>query len=146
MSAKDRTLIIVKPDGVERRLVGEVLHRFEQAGLTLDALDLRWPDRALVQQHYAEHRDKQFYDNLVTYLTDAPVVSAVFSGPDAVSTARRCVGHTNPSEADPDTIRGDLGEDSMAQADREDRALRNVVHASDSLSAAAAEIELWFGE
>jgi len=139
-----QTLVLVKPDGVQRRLVGQCLARFETAGLTVSALDLRQPGRDVVERHYREHDGKDFYANLVDYLADSSVAAAVFSGDDAVSTARDIVGDTNPADADTGTIRGDLGQDSMEQADREDRALQNVVHASEDADAARREISLWF--
>lgn len=142
--AGTQTFVLVKPDGVNRGLVGQVLARFEQQDLQLTALDLRRPEQELVEAHYQEHWDEDFYPALVDYLTDRWVVTAVFYGDSAVKTARDLVGDTNPPDADDGTIRGEFGEDSMEQADREDRALRNVVHASEDADAARREIMLWF--
>jgi len=140
-----QTLVLVKPDGVDRGLVGQVLARFEQEGLQIAALDMRQSSRQLVEQHYEEHREKDFYEGLVTYLCDDLVVAAVLAGENAVETARNVVGHTDPAEAADGTIRGDLGQDSMEAAEREGRALQNVVHASADEDAAHRETLLWFG-
>jgi len=130
----ERTLVIVKPDGVQRGLVGQILARFEARGLQIAALKLLWVDRPMAEAHYAVHRGKFFYEDLVKVITSSPVVACVIEGPGAVAVVRKMIGSTRPAEADPGTIRGDL---ALA-------GLRNLVHASDSPETAQAEIALWF--
>lgn len=130
----ERTLIIVKPDGVQRSLVGEILHRFERRGLRLAGLKLMQIDRDLAGRHYAVHEGKPFYSGLIDYITLGPVVIAVLEGPHAVQVVRQTLGGTRPDEAAPGTVRGDLGIDVS----------RNLVHASDAPESARNEIELYF--
>ena len=144
MSQSERTLVLVKPDGVQRQLVGQILSRLESANFAITALELRYPEQHHVEKHYQEHQDKAFFEPLVEYLTDSPVVATVLSGTDAVNTTRRIIGDTDPATASAETIRGELGTDSMEQADAEGRALQNLVHASADPADAAREISLWF--
>jgi len=131
----DRTLVLVKPDGVERRLVGEILGRLERKGLRLVALELRQVTVELAAQHYAEHQGKPFYDSLVAFITRSPVVAAVVEGPeDTYKVVRTLMGVTNPKEAAPGTIRGDLAVEFT----------ENLIHGSDSPESAAREIGLFF--
>ncbi|MCL6647577.1 MAG: nucleoside-diphosphate kinase [Chloroflexi bacterium] len=132
----ERTLIIVKPDGVQRGLVGAILERFERRGLKLVGLKLMRIDRSLAEQHYAEHVGKGFYEGLVAYITAGPVVVGVLEGPDAIEAVRATVGATNPVKAAAGTIRGDFG---LAVG-------RNLVHASDSPASARREVALFFRE
>lgn len=132
--AGERTLVLIKPDGVERGLVGRILARFEDRGLRIAALRLVHADRALAERHYAAHVGKGFYEGLVAFITSGPLVAVVLEGPDAISMARTMIGATDPRKADPGTIRGDLAVD-MGQ---------NLVHASDSQESAATELALWF--
>uniref|UniRef100_A0A8C6UH12 Nucleoside diphosphate kinase n=1 Tax=Neogobius melanostomus TaxID=47308 RepID=A0A8C6UH12_9GOBI len=133
-SAKERTFIAVKPDGVQRRLVGQVIHRFERRGFKLVGLKLLQVSKNLLSQHYCQLTKKPFYPDLVEYMTSGPVVAMVWEGPNIVQTCRMMVGHTNPAEAHAGTIRADF---SLHVS-------RNVVHASDSLEGAQREIMLWF--
>ena len=132
--ATERTLVLVKPDGVRRGLAGEVLRRLEAKGLTLVAMELRTLDKATAEEHYAEHRERPFFGDLVTFITSAPLVALVVEGPNAVAGTRRLMGVTNPVEATPGSIRGDyaleIGE--------------NLVHGSDSTESAAREIGIFF--
>lgn len=130
----ERTLVIIKPDGVQRGLVGEILGRFERRGLRLVGLKMLWLDRALAERHYAVHRGKFFYEDLVTYITSGPVVAAVVEGPEAIQVVRAMVGKTRPHESPPGTIRGDLALTG----------LRNLIHASDAPETAQHEIALFF--
>lgn len=139
----DQTFAVVKPDGVRRHLTSEVLARFTAAGLTPSQLAVGCPDRSLVAQHYRDAQDEPFFNDLLEYLAGELVVAAVLVGDDAVTTGREIVGDSDPAEAAPGTIRGDLGQDSVEQADQEQRAVRNVVHAADSPEAAEREISLW---
>jgi nucleoside-diphosphate kinase len=134
--AVERTLVILKPDAVQRGLVGEIVRRLERRGLKIVALELMTIDRDLASRHYAEHVGKPFYPGLIDYITSGPVVLAVFEGPDAVAVVRATMGKTNPVQADLGTIRGDLG--LMTG--------RNLIHGSDSAESAAREVALFFGD
>lgn len=129
-----RTLVILKPDAVQRAIAGELLTRFEKRGLRIAALRLLSVERALAETHYAVHADKFFYDDLVSTISASPVIAAVLEGPNAIAVVRSMVGATRPHEAAPGTIRGDYALVG----------LRNLIHASDAPETAAAEIALWF--
>ena len=131
-----RTLILVKPDAFERALTGEVLARFERKGLRIKALKLLQVDEAIANEHYAEHRDKPFFGELVSFITGAPLVAAVFEGHEAVPAARQVIGATNPVDAAPGSIRGDYALEVTF----------NMVHGSDSDESAEREIAIWFPE
>ena len=130
----ERTLILIKPDGVQRVLVGRILDRYEQRGLRIAGLKLMQADRSLAERHYAVHRDKPFFAGLVEFITSAPLVAAVLEGPNAIAVVRAMNGATRPHEAAPGSIRGDFALETA----------QNLVHASDSPENAAAEIALWF--
>jgi len=131
----ERTLALIKPDGVERRLIGEIISRIEQKGLTIAALELKHVSDELARAHYAEHQDKPFFGSLVEFITGGPVVAAVLEGPRAIAAFRQLAGGTDPVEkATPGTIRGDLGLETQF----------NLVHGSDSPESAEREIALWF--
>ncbi len=132
----ERTLILVKPDAVQRGLIGEVLGRLEARGLRIVGLRLMHVDESLARRHYAEHDGKPFFAGLVDYITSSPLVAAVLEGPGAIAAARQTMGATRPTEAAPGTIRGDLGLEVG----------RNLVHGSDGPESAAREIALFFGE
>ena len=134
MADTQRTLLLVKPDGVQRQLVGRVLGRFEDRGLKIVGLKLVWADRALAEQHYAVHRDKPFFAGLVEFITSAPLVAAAIEGPNAIAIVRAMNGATRPHEAAPGSIRGDFAVETA----------QNLVHASDSPEHAAAELALGF--
>lgn len=136
MADVERTLIIVKPDGVQRGLVGEIVGRFERRGLKIVALQMQQIDRGTAERHYAEHKGKPFFDGLVSYITSSPSVVMIFEGPQAVAAARCTIGSTKPVEASPGTIRGDLG---MMVG-------RNLVHGSDGTESAAREVEIFFDD
>ena len=131
----ERTLILLKPDTVERQLVGAVLSRFEQKGLKIVAMRMLQFTTELARKHYADHVGKPFYPGLETYITSGPVVAAILEGPDAIAIVRRMIGPTNGAEASSGTIRGDFALTSQ----------RNLVHASDSPEAAEREIKIFFG-
>jgi nucleoside-diphosphate kinase len=127
--------VLIKPDGVQRRVVGDIISRIERKGLTIVALELKSVDDALARAHYAEHADKSFFGSLLEFITSGPVVAAVLEGPRAIAAFRQIAGGTDPVEkATPGTIRGDLGLETQF----------NLVHGSDSAESAAREIELWF--
>jgi nucleoside-diphosphate kinase len=134
--AVERSLILIKPDAVERSLAGDILGRIERRGFTLRAARLLRVDRALGEEHYAEHREKPFFGELVDFITSAPTLALVVEGEGAIATLRTTIGATNPAEAAPGTIRGDL---ALAMPN-------NLVHGSDSPESAAREIALWFGD
>ena len=130
----ERTLVLIKPDGVQRGLVGEVLSRIERKGFTLVALQMRTLEREIAEQHYGEHKDKPFFADLVEFITGGPLVAAVIEGPEAIASWRTMMGATNPANAAPGTIRGDLATETQM----------NVTHGSDSPESAAREIALFF--
>lgn len=130
----ERTLIIFKPDALQRQLVGRILARFEDKGLRIVALRLQRSPRAQVERHYAVHKDRPFYSSLVEFMTSGPVILAVLEGPSAITVVRNLLGATDGRKADPGTIRGDFGLDQQ----------RNLVHASDGPETARTEIELFF--
>ena len=135
----ERTLILVKPDGVERNLTGQVLARFERKGYRIAELKMLVPSRELLEQHYAEHKGKPFYEPLVSYMGSGPVVALVLEGNGVLEGARTLMGSSHPTTAAPGTIRGDFGRDWGESVQK------NLVHGSDSSESADREIALWFG-
>ncbi|ERT06671.1 nucleoside diphosphate kinase [Lyngbya aestuarii BL J] len=132
----ERTFIAIKPDGVQRRLVGEVISRFEEKGFTLVGLKLMSVSRELAESHYEVHKGKPFFDGLMKFITSGPVVAMVWEGDGVVAAARKMIGATNPLTAEPGTIRGDYAV-SVG---------RNLIHGSDAIETANREISLWFKE
>lgn len=132
--AVEKTFVMVKPDGVQRGLVGEIIGRFERKGLKLVNAKLLQVPETLAQSHYAEHKERPFFGELVTFITSSPVFAMVLEGDSAISVARNMMGKTNPVESAPGTIRGDYGLTIGM----------NIIHGSDSAESAAREIELWF--
>ena len=132
--AIERTFIMVKPDGVERGLVGEVIGRFERKGFALERMQMLTPTEALASEHYAEHVDKPFFGDLLEFITRGPVVAMEWSGESAVSAARNIMGATNPASAAPGSIRGDLATVLT----------ENLLHGSDSVESAERELSIWF--
>lgn len=131
----ERTLVLIKPDGVERQLIGEIISRIERKGLNITALELRQVSGELASRHYAEHEGKPFFESLLEFITSGPVVAAIVEGPRAVAAVRQLAGGTDPVEnATPGTIRGDFGLETQF----------NLVHGSDSTDSARREIALWF--
>jgi nucleoside-diphosphate kinase len=130
----ERTLVLIKPDAMQRGLAGEILSRFEQRGLEMRAAKLVLVDRALAERHYAEHREKPFFGELTDFITSAPTLALVLEGEAAIGVVRTTIGATDPTNADPGTIRGDL---ALAMPN-------NLVHGSDSAESAEREIALWF--
>ena len=130
----ERTLVLVKPDGVSRGLVGEVISRIERKGLTLAALELRNVERSVAEQHYAEHASKPFFESLLEFITSGPLVAVVVEGDNAIAAFRQLAGATNPVQAENGSIRGDYALEVQY----------NIVHGSDSTESAKREIDLWF--
>jgi nucleoside-diphosphate kinase len=134
--AVERTLVLIKPDAMQRGLAGEILARFEQRGLQIREAQLVQVDRDLAERHYAEHAEKPFFGELVEFITSAPTLALALEGEGAIATVRRTMGATNPAESEPGSIRGDL---ALSMPD-------NLVHGSDSPESAQRELELWFGD
>lgn len=132
----ERTLILIKPDAMQRGLAGEIIHRLERRGLRIAAMKLMHVPQDLARRHYAEHEGKGFYEGLIAYITASPIIAAVFEGTNAVEAARQTMGKTNPIQAAPGTIRADFGLETG----------RNLVHGSDSPASAQREIALFFNE
>lgn len=131
----ERTLVLIKPDGVQRRMIGEIIGRIERKGLIIAALELKHVSEELASEHYAEHKGKPFFGSLLEFITSGPVVAAVVEGPRAITAFRQLAGGTDPVEkAVPGSIRGDLGLETQY----------NLVHGSDSAESAVREIGLWF--
>lgn len=130
----ERTLILIKPDAVQRQLIGKIVDRYEARGLRICAMKMVHADRALAERHYAVHREKPFFAGLVEFITSAPLVAMAVEGPHAIAMCREINGKTRPHEAAPGSIRGDWAVDTG----------HNLVHASDSPENAAAELDLWF--
>jgi nucleoside-diphosphate kinase len=132
----ERTLVLIKPDALERKLAGDILGRLERRALVVKAAKLVLVDRELAERHYEEHREKPFFGELLEFITSAPTLALVVEGESAISVVRSTMGATNPADAAPGTIRGDL---ALAMPD-------NLVHGSDSPESAKREIELWFAD
>ena len=130
----ERTLVLVKPDGVQRGLIGETVSRLERRGLRLAAVNFLQMSKNLAEHHYAIHKGKPFYDSLITYITSGPVMAMVWEGPNAIAAVRQTMGATQPIDASPGSFRHDFALEVG----------RNLTHASDSIETAEAEIELWF--
>lgn len=134
--AVEKTFVMVKPDGVQRGLVGEIVHRFESKGFKLVGAKLLQVSENLAKEHYAEHKERPFFGDLVTFITSSPVFAMVLEGEHAIAVARTMMGKTNPADSAPGTIRGDFGLTIGM----------NIIHGSDSAESAAREIHLWFGQ
>ena len=132
----ERSLVLIKPDAMQRGLAGTIITRLERQGLKLVALKMLKLDKALAQRHYAPHKDKPFFSSLVTYISSAPIIAAVFEGERAVERVRKAMGATDPAKSEAGTIRGDFGLDIE----------RNTIHGSDSIATAEEEIRLFFSE
>ena len=132
----ERTFIAIKPDGVQRSLVGDIISRFEAKGFTLVGMKLMQANRELAEQHYGEHKGKPFFNGLVDFITSGPLVAMVWEGEGVVASARKLIGATNPLTSEPGTIRGDFGI-SIG---------RNIIHGSDAVETANREIALWFND
>ena len=134
MPPSERTLVLIKPDGVQRQLVGRILARYEERGLEVAGLKLVHVDRALAERHYAVHREKPFFGSLVDFIVSAPLVALALDGPNAIAVVRAINGATRPHEAAPGTVRGDFALETA----------QNIVHASDGPETAVDELALWF--
>ena len=132
----EKSLVLIKPDAMKRNLAGAIISRLEEKGLRLSAIKMLHMDKALAERHYAVHKDKPFYNDLVNYITSAPIIACVFTGKDAVEVIRKTMGATDPPQAEKGTIRGDFGVDIE----------KNSVHGSDSPANAETEIKIFFAD
>jgi nucleoside-diphosphate kinase len=139
-----RTLVLLKPDAVQRAHMGEIITRFEHAGLTMVGCKMIWVDKEFAKQHYAEHVGKKFYPGLEAIITLGPVLAMVWEGVDAIDTVRKIVGPTEPKSAPAGTIRGDFAHVSYSHADEKGIGIKNLIHASANAEDAAKEVTLWF--
>jgi nucleoside-diphosphate kinase len=142
----EHTLVLIKPDGVQRGLIGRIIQRFEDVGFKICAAKMVWADEDLAEDHYEEHLDKHFYDGLEELLTSGPVMALILEGVKAIKKTRQLVGDTEPRAAKPGTIRGDFASMDYNFADSKGIALKNLVHASEDQEAAQEEINIWFDD
>jgi nucleoside-diphosphate kinase len=140
----ERTLVLLKPDAVQRSLVGNIITRFENVGLKIVGIKMQWVTSEFSKKHYSDHVSKPFYKALETFITEGPVIAMVIEGIHAVETVRKMVGSTEPRKALPGTIRGDFAHHSYEYADKKGISIKNLIHASDSIENANKEVSLWF--
>jgi nucleoside-diphosphate kinase len=142
----EQTLVLIKPDAVQRGLIGEIVSRFEKVGLKMIGAKMVWADKDMSKKHYSAHTEKPFYPGLEEMITEGPVLAMVLEGLHAVELVRKMVGETEPRKSQPGTIRGDYAHMSYAQADKTGKAVKNLIHASGDLDDAQKEVSLWFSE
>ncbi|MFC1686453.1 nucleoside-diphosphate kinase [Patescibacteria group bacterium] len=140
----EKTLVFIKPDGMRRTLAGEIIKRFERAGLTMVACKLTLLDEKTAKEHYKEHAEKDFFPHIINFITSAPIIIMVFEGVEAVENVRKLVGDTYPNEAKPGTIRGDFAHIDKDRGDKKDIGVSNLIHASSDKGAAKEETERFF--
>lgn len=140
----ERTLVLLKPDAVQRSLVGEILTRFEKVGVKIVGMKMVWVDEKFSKLHYSDHVSKPFYKGLEEFIVQGPLIAVVLEGVSAIETIRKLVGSTEPKKAAPGTIRGDYAHHSYEYADNKKIAIKNLIHASDSVESAKKEVSLWF--
>lgn len=143
---KEKTLVLIKPDGVQRSLSGRIISRFEDAGLKIIGMKMTWVDAEFSKKHYKAHIDKPFYPGLEAMITEGPVIAMVIEGLHVIELVRKIVGPTEPKTAQPGTIRGDFSHHSYEYTDSKGIAIKNLIHASGTKDESAAEIELWFND
>lgn len=139
-----KTLVLLKPDAVERGLCGEIIHRFERAGLKIMGMKMQWMNKEFASKHYDAHVQKDFYKSLEEYMTSGPVLAMVLEGVEAVTIVRKMAGETEPKKSTPGTIRGDFAVHSYAYADNKGISIKNLIHASGTPEEAQKEVNLWF--
>ncbi|PON58824.1 Nucleoside diphosphate kinase [Parasponia andersonii] len=145
----EQTFIMIKPDGLQRGLIGEIISRYEKKGFILKGLKLISAERSLAEKHYAEHSERPFFNQLVEFISSGPIVAMVWEGKNAIATARKLIGSSNPDDSAPGTIRGDFAIDidrAREFTHYEHSLSRNVIHGSDTVESAQREIALWFPE
>lgn len=140
----EKTLVLIKPDGVQRQLVGRIIRRFEDVGLKIAGMKMVWVTPDFAKKHYSAHVGKSFYAGLEAFITEGPVVAMAWQGLHAVELVRKIVGPTEPKIAPPGTIRGDFAHHSIEYANKRDKSVRNLIHASGNLKEAQEELMLWF--
>ena len=140
----ERTLVLLKPDAVQRAIIGRIISRFEDAGLKIVGMKMTWIDKDFSKRHYSEHVSKPFYKDLEKFITEGPVIAFVLEGPHAIESVRKISGPTEPRKALPGTIRGDFAQHSYEHANKHGMAIKNLIHASATKEEAKREIELWF--
>jgi len=140
----ERSLVLIKPDGVQRGIIGRILSRFEDAGLKYVGMKMVWVNREFARKHYAAHVEKPFYTGLEKMITEGPIIALAIEGLHAVEVVRKIVGGTEPKTAPPGTIRGDFAHHSYEYTDRKGIAIKNLIHASGNSKEAKQEIDLWF--
>ena len=143
---KEKTFVMIKPDAVQRGLVGEIINRFEKKGIKIVAMKLISVDKELAEKHYGIHKGKPFFEPTVKYITSSPVIAIVLEGINAIEMVRGIMGKTDPQKAEMGTIRGDFSFESPSLADVDKRAIKNLIHASGSVKEAKFERQLWFKE
>ena len=141
---KERTLVLVKPDGVQRGLSGRIISRFEDVGLKIVGMRMQWVDKEFAKVHYSAHVEKAFYPGLEAMITEGPVLALVLEGLHAVELVRKMVGATEPKSATPGTIRGDFAHHSYSYTDAQNKSIKNLIHASGNIEEAKQEVKLWF--
>lgn len=139
-----KTLVLIKPEGVQKHLTGKIIQRFEDAGLKIIGMKMIWIDKEFASKHYSAHKEKPFYKPLEEYITQGPVVAMILEGSSAVENVRKIVGGTEPKSAPPGTIRGDFAHGSYNHFDSKEIAVKNLIHASGNEKEAEQEIKLWF--
>ena len=142
----ERTFVALKPDTVKRGITGKIIDIFEEAGFKIVGMKMVWADEEILQDHYSEHVDKDFYERLEEYMSSGPIVAMVVEGVEAVKNTRKIVGETDPREADPSTIRGKFAHMSFEHADGSGRLHKNIIHASAEKDEAEEEISIWFDD
>lgn len=142
----ERTFVALKPDAVQRGVVGQIINRLERSGMRLSAMKMVQATEDVLQEHYSEHVDKDFYEGLRDFMQEGPVIAMVWEGVNAVENIRKLVGETAPKEARPGTIRGDFAHVSFEHADEEGKAVKNLIHASGEPEEAKEEVSIWFDE
>ncbi len=142
----EQTFVALKPDTVKRGITGKIITIFEEAGFKICGMKMVWADSDILQQHYEEHVDKDFYEGLEEFMSSGPIIAMVLEGVNAVENGRKLVGSTDPKDADPSTIRGRFAHMSFDHADSSDTLHKNVIHASAELDEAEREIEIWFND
>jgi nucleoside-diphosphate kinase len=140
----ERTLVLLKPDAVQRSLAGNIITRFENVGLKIVGIKMQWVNSEFSKKHYSEHVNKPFYKALEAFITEGPVIAMVIEGIHSVETVRKMVGSTEPKKAAPGTIRGDFAHHSYEYADKKGISIKNLIHASDTIENANKEVSLWF--
>ena len=140
----ERTLVLLKPDAVQRALIGKVIQRFENVGLKIVGMKMVWIDKNFSKKHYSAHVEKKFYSGLENMITEGPVIAMVLEGLHSVELVRKMVGSTEPRTAQPGTIRADFAQHSYEYTDSKGKAIKNLVHASGNIKEAKQEVELWF--